>query len=134
MGFLVAIIDALVAFVQRNPLTVLCLAVLALVAPSLFRGLAAFVLYAFIGVVLLFVLLALLLRWRLYRLQRDAEERFRGFGAGAGDPFGAADPFARRGRAAREGDVKVHRTADVPGKRVASDVGDYVEFEETGKK
>ncbi|MDE6070567.1 MAG: DUF4834 domain-containing protein, partial [Alistipes sp.] len=66
MRFLIVFVDALVAFVQRNPLTVLCLAVLALVAPSLFRGLAAFVLYIFIGTVLLCVLLALLFRWRLY--------------------------------------------------------------------
>lgn len=133
MGFLLAIIDALVAFVRRNPLTVLCLAVLALVAPSLFRGLAAFVLYIFMGTVLLCVLLTLLFRWRLYRLQRDMEGQFRGFDGGD-DPFsGAADPFARR-RSAREGEVKVHRTADAPDKRVASDVGDYVEFEETTEK
>ena len=133
MRFLIVFVDALVAFVRRNPLTVLALAVLALVAPSLFRGLAAFVLYIFLGTVLLCVLLALLFRWRLYRLRRDMEGQFRGFGEG-GDPFsGAGDPFARR-RSAREGEVKVHRTADAPDKRVASDVGDYVEFEETKEK
>lgn len=127
MRFLAALVDALVAFVQRNPLTVLLVFVLALAAPSLLRGIAAFVLYAFVGLALFFVLLALLLRWRVYRFRRDMEEQFgAGFGAGA-----AGDPYAGR---RREGDVKVHRTAGTPEKRVSSDVGDYVDFEETDEK
>ncbi len=127
MRFLVALVDALVAFVQRNPLTVLLVFVLALAAPSLLRGIAAFVLYAFVGIALFFVLLALLLRWRVYRFRRDMEEQFGpGFGAGAPD-----DSYAGR---RREGDVKVHRTAGTPEKRVSSDVGDYVDFEETEEK
>ena len=127
MRFLAALVDALVAFVQRNPLMVLLVFVLALAAPSLLRGIAAFVLYAFVGLALFFVVLALLLRWRVYRFRRDMEEQFgAGFGAGtAGDPYGG-----RR----REGDVKVHRTAGTPEKRVSSDVGDYVDFEETDEK
>ncbi|MDE5707964.1 MAG: DUF4834 domain-containing protein [Alistipes sp.] len=125
MRFFAAIIEALAAFVQRNPLTVLFFFVLALVAPSLFKGIAAFILYAFMGIVLLFVLLGLLFRWRIYRLQRDMEKQFgRGF-----RPDG--EPAAGR---RREGDVKVHRTAGTPEKRVSSDVGDYVDFEETGEK
>ena len=43
MRFLAAIVDSLVAFVQRNPLFVLLVVVLALFAPSLLRGMAAFV-------------------------------------------------------------------------------------------
>ncbi len=135
MRFLTALIETLTAFVQRNPLMVLLLFVLALFAPALVKGIAVFILYALMGIVLLVVILALLLRWRLGRMRREMEEQFRGFRPG-GDPFSGAsdDPFAGAQRGGREGDVKVHRTPDAPGKRVASDVGDYVEFEETGKR
>jgi len=116
--------DAIIAFVQRNPLLVLCVVVLALVAPALLRGIAAFILYLFLGFFLLIGVLALLLRWRIYRVQRDMEEQF-----GGGFRQEGPDPCARRPR--REGDVKVHRTTGAPEKRVSSDVGDYVDFEET---
>lgn len=128
MRFLAAILDALVAFVQRNPLFVLLVIVLALVAPALLRGVAAFILYLFFGFILLVGALALLLRWRIWRVQRDMEKQF-GRGFRAGGPAG--EPFARRQRRRHEGDVQVHKTAGTPEKRVSSDVGDYVEFEET---
>ena len=118
MRFLAAIVDSLVAFVQRNPLFVLLVVVLALFAPSLLRGMAAFVLYLFMGLFLIVCILALLFRWRLLRVRRDMEKEF-GRGFGSRD----ADPFARR----RPG----RKTAEAPEKRVSSDVGDYVEFEET---
>lgn len=131
MRFLAAILDALTAFIRRNPLFVLCIVVLALVAPALLKGVAAFVLYMFFGFILFVGVLALLFRWRIYRVQRDMEQQFgRGFRAdGSARPSG--DPYARRQRRAREGDVQVHRTSGAPPKRVSSDVGDYVEFEET---
>lgn len=122
MRFLAAILDALVAFVQRNPLFVLCVVVLALAAPSLLKGVAAFVLYMFLGFFLLIgILLLLLFRWRIYRVQRGMEEQF-GRGFRTGDASGQ-----RR----REGDVRVHKTGGVPEKRISRDVGDYVDFEET---
>lgn len=124
MRFIVAILDALAAFVRRNPLFVLCIVVLALVAPALLRGVASFILYLFFGFVLLVGVLALLLRWRVWRVQRDMEKQF-------GRGFRAGDPFAGRQRRSREGDVRVHKTAGAPEKRVSSDVGDYVDFEET---
>ncbi len=125
MRFLAAIVDALVAFVQRNPLFVLLVVILALFAPSLLKGVAAFVLYMFFGLLMLAGVLMLAFRWRIRRVQRDMEERFgQGFG-----PRGA-DPFARQ-RRGREGDVQVRKTAGAPEKRVSSDVGDYVDFEET---
>ena len=131
MRFIAAILDALAAFVQRNPLFVLCVIVLALVAPALLRGVAAFIVYVFFGFVLLVGLLALLLRWRIWRVQRDMEKQFgRGFRA-VGSAFAAGDPFALSQRRGREGDVQVRKTSGAPEKRVASDVGDYVDFEET---
>ena len=42
MNFLTAIINALVGFVQRNPLTVLVILILAIAAPALLKGVALF--------------------------------------------------------------------------------------------
>lgn len=133
MKYLMAVIDALVGFVQRNPLTVLVILILALGAPALLKGIALFILYFIMGFVLLLVAGVLLFRWRIYRMRKEMEERFgEGFGSAAGgfDPrgFGARQ---RPPKQEREGEVKVHRTSDAPEKRVSEKVGDYVDFEET---
>lgn len=119
-----AILDGLIGFVQRNPLTTLIIVVLALGAPALLKGIALFILYFVLGIVVLGVVLMLSLRWRIRKMQRQMEEQMRG-------GFGGADPFAGRTSRRKEGEVKVRKTADTPEKRVANDVGDYVEFEET---
>ena len=133
MKYLMAVIDALVGFVQRNPLTVLVILILALGAPALLKGIALFILYFIMGFVLLLVAGVLLFRWRIYRMRKEMEERFgEGFGGAAGgfDPrgFGARQ---RPPKQEREGEVKGYRTADAPEKRVSEKVGDYVDFEET---
>lgn len=129
MRFLVAIIDALVGFVQRNPLTVLFIVVLALAAPALLKGIALFVLWFFLGLIVLAVVAMLVFRWRIRAVRRQMEEQF---GAGFG-PADSGAPFAGR-RSGREGEVKIYKTSGTPDKRVSSDVGDYVEFEETDEK
>ena len=132
MNFLTAILDALVRFVQRNPLTVLLIVVLALGAPALLKGIALFFLYIVMGIVLLAVAAILLFRWRIYKVRREMEEQFGG-GSGprnfGGQGFGS--PFSGELRKGREGEVKVYKTSETPEKRVSGDVGDYVEFEET---
>ena len=85
MKYLMAVIDALVGFVQRNPLTVLVILILALGAPALLKGIALFILYFIMGFVLLLVAGVLLFRWRIYRMRKEMEERFgEGFGGAAG--------------------------------------------------
>lgn len=132
MRFLTEIVDALVGFVQRNPLTVLVILLLALGAPALLKGIALFILYFIMGIVLLALAAMLFFRWRIQRMRREMEEQFgRNFG---GEPQGGSrggygpqhDTTARR-----EGEVHVYRTSETPAKRVSEDVGDYVEFEET---
>ena len=129
MKYLMAVIDALVGFVQRNPLTVLVILILALGAPALLKGIALFILYFIMGFVLLLVAGVLLFRWRIYRMRKEMDEGFGG-AAGGFDPrgFGARQ---RPPKQEREGEVKVYRTADAPEKRVSEKVGDYVDFEET---
>ena len=144
MKFLTAIIDALADFVRRNPLTTLIIVILPLVAPALLKGVAAFILYFLLGIVVFALIAGLWLRWRIAQARRRMEEQF-GEQFRGGTPFGSADPFGgaarggdafggRRARNPREGEVKVHVTSETPEKRVASDVGDYVDFEETKTK
>lgn len=131
MRFLTEIVDALAGFVQRNPLTVLLIVVLAVGAPALLKGIALFILYFFMGLLLLVVAGLLFFRWRVCKMRREMEERFgREFGPERPADSGRASAAGRRGLP-REGEVKVRRTSGAPEKRVAEDVGDYVDFEET---
>lgn len=136
MRYIMAILDALAGFVQRNPLTVLVLVLLALGAPALLKGIAAFILYFLLGTVVFVAAILLLFRWRIYKARRRMEEQFGegydGAGSFRGRGFGGfGSPFAQQRPGSREGEVKVHRTSGTPEKRVSHDVGDYVEFEET---
>ncbi len=139
MRFLMAIVDALVGFVQRNPLTVLVILLLALGAPALLKGIATFVLYLIFGFLLAGVLLLLLFGWRVRSMQRRMEEQLneqfdRDDNRNTSGPGGFRASWGRSSRAHREGEVRVYKTSDAPEKRVANDVGDYVEFEETREK
>ena len=133
MNFILAIIDSLVGFVQRNPLTTLLIVILALGAPALLKGIALFILYFLMGLVILVVVLMLAFRWRIYKVRKQMEQQFsEGFGQQSGPKgFGGfGSPFAEQPRKEREGEVKVHKTPGTPEKRVSKDVGDYVDFEE----
>lgn len=133
MNFILAIIDSLVRFVQRNPLTTLLIVILALGAPALLKGIALFILYFFMGLIVLIVVLMLAFRWRIYKVRKQMEQQFgEGFGQRPGpEGFGGfGSPFAEQQRQQREGEVKVHKTPGTPEKRVSKDVGDYVDFEE----
>lgn len=143
MGFLRAIVDSLVGFVQRNPLTVLVIFLLALGAPALLRGIATFVLYLILGLLLAGVLLLLIFGWRVRAMQRRMEEQLNNHFGRNGQQSSARGGFwsqasrggaSRRGGSAREGEVHVYKTSEAPEKRVSSDVGDYVDFEETKEK
>ena len=140
MRFLRDIIDALAGFVQRNPLTVLVIVILALGAPALLKGIAAFILYFLLGIVVFTLVMGLWLRWRIAQARRRMEEQC-GEQFGGGTPFGTEGsygresrregPFGRGSRSSREGEVKIYVTSEAPEKRVAHGVGDYVDFEET---
>ncbi|MDE7069281.1 MAG: DUF4834 family protein [Alistipes sp.] len=119
MNFLTALIDGLTGFVRRNPLFCLLLLLLALFAPSVLEGIAMFVVYAVLGLMLLFAAIVFSFRWKLYRMRRDMEKQF-GSGTTAGGHTSRN----------REGEVKIRKTADAPEKRIRRDVGDYVDFEE----
>jgi len=73
MNFILAIIDSLAGFVQRNPLTMLLIVILALGAPALLKGIALFILYFLMGLVILVVVLMLAFRWRIYKVSSSAK-------------------------------------------------------------
>ena len=116
MNLLIAIIDGIVGFIRRNPLFCLLIFLLALFAPSVLGGIAMFVLYALLGLVVLAIILLLSFRWRIYRMRKDLEDQFGGQGFGPGN--------------AREGEIHIRKTKGAGEKRVRKDVGDYIEFEE----
>lgn len=126
MNLFMAIIDAVTGFIRRNPLTCLVILILAVAAPAVLKGIAVFILYFLLGLLLLAALLAFMFRWRIYKVRRQMEEQFGPQGGFGGDPFAG-----RRARTPREGEVRVRKTQDMPEKRISEDVGDYVEFEET---
>lgn len=137
MKFLTAILDSLVAFVQRNPLTVLVILLLALGAPALLKGIATMILYAILGLLLFGAVLLVVLGWRVRTMQRRMEEQLNDRFGGDGQrntSSGHGGFWSSWGRASshgREGEVHVYTTSGTPEKRVSKDVGDYVEFEET---
>lgn len=127
MNFLTALIDGIATFIRRNPLTFLIILVLAFAAPAVLKGIAMFALYFILGIILLIFLLSLFFRIRIRRLRQQMEEQF-----GQQNPAGGWNQRSTRSHAAdREGEVKIYKTTDAPQKKVAENVGDYVDFEET---
>ena len=127
MNIFSALIDAMASFVRNNPLTVVIIVMLAVFVPSFFGALL-------IGVLVLALLLVawpVIMLFRLRRMgRRIEEEAARNFGEG----YDPNNRYSRRERGERSaGDVKIY-TASVREKRVKSNVGDYVEFEEVEYK
>ena len=123
MNFILVFLDSLIAFVRRNPLTVLLIVVLGITAPALLRGLATLILYTILGIILLAFVLLFLLQRRMRRMQQQMEEQF----------GSRTDNTSYRwtNRRRYDGEVHVSRTSAAPEKRIANDVGDYVDFEES---
>ena len=124
MNFLTALIDSIIDFVQRNPLTTTILIMLMVFAPSAFG--VSFITIIIIGLLLLSIPLFML--FRLRRASRKIEEEFR-----HNQQQNHNSQYSRKGYGRRpdnEGDVKVYTTNQQPQKRVSDQVGDYVDFEE----
>lgn len=133
MNFIMILIDSITTFVRRNPFLCLLILMLALLAPSVLKGLAAFALYFILGILLFGVIILMTIRWRFRRLQREMQEQFGHQGNFRNSGAGYAHREQRQ-QPREEGEVKVYRTAETPEKRIAEGVGDYVDFEETREK
>lgn len=120
MEFIYRLIEAFVGFVRRNYALCLFILFLALFSPLLLVGALKIVLYVVLFFVLLSIIAALALGYRLNRLARKQMQN--------GDAF-YGRTYSREREQAREGEVSVHRTQPQE-KKVNSRVGDYVDFEE----
>lgn len=142
------IIDSILSYIRRNPLTVTIVIMLAIFAPSLFGA-------ALIGLLigaLILLIGPLIMLWRVMRqmrrVERDAQSRnsqqgfggFRGFYTNFDGNTGGYNGSAGQSSGGRakcnpnEGEVKIYTTSEQPQKRVSESVGDYVEFEEVKPK
>lgn len=125
MNFLSLLIDSIIDFVRRNPLTTTIIIMLMVFAPSAFG-----VLFVSIMVVLLLLLaIPIFLLFRLRRVSRHIEDEARRASQQAHN-----QQFYGRQSTKQEGEVKVYTTSQQPQKRVNDNVGDYVEFEEVKEK
>lgn len=127
-------IDSIINFIQRNPLTTIIVVMLLVFAPSTFG-----IVLGVIAVGLLCLLaIPIFLLWRLRRAGKRVEEQAQ---HQQGDytytrqsysqqQYGSSQGSAR----GSEGDVKVYTTDRQPQKRVSDSVGDYVDFEEVKEK
>lgn len=124
MNIFSTIIDAIASFVRNNPLTVVILVMLAVFVPSLFGAMLIGIVVFILLLVAWPVIMLLRLRREARRMQQDASSR--DFGRGY---YTRREYTSRSRRDTGEGEVKVYTTT-VREKRVKSDVGDYVDFEE----
>ena len=122
MNILSAILDAMISFIRNNPLTVVIIVMLAVFVPSLFGA----VLIGLLVVLLLIVAWPVAMLLRLRRMERDGSARDFGREYRTRREYTSG---SRRNSDPDEGEVKIYATS-VREKRVRSDVGDYVEFEE----
>ena len=120
MNFITILLDSIVGFVRRNPITCIVLAILAVAFPPVF----GFVVWAIAMLIAVAAISALVLLWRLRKVQRTIKDQFDRSGGAA--PGGGYSQQQQR----REGDVSVHRTSEAPAKKISDDVGEYVDFEE----
>ena len=122
MNFLSLLIDSIIDFVRRNPLTTTILVMLMIFAPGAFGAI-------FIGIMVVLLLLMAIPIFLLLRLRRASrhikEEAHRTTNS---------QQFYGRQKEKQEGEVKVYTTNQTPEKRVSDNVGDYIDFEEVKDK
>lgn len=126
MNILSTILDAMISFIRNNPLTVVIIVMLAVFVPSLFGAVLIGLLVVLLLIVAWPVAMLLRLRREARRMERDGSARDFGREYRTRREYTSG---SRRNSNPDEGEVKIYATS-VREKRVRSDVGDYVEFEE----
>lgn len=121
-------IDSIINYIQRNPLTTIIIVMLIVFAPSAFGAL----LVGVAVVLLLLLAIPIYMLYRVRRMSRKMEDQAREQSQRRGF-YGRTNTQSDYGRSA-EGEVRVHTTSEQPQKRVNENVGDYVDFEEVKEK
>lgn len=120
---LTMLLDALVSFVKHNPITCIVMVILAVSFPAFFK----YAMWIVIAIAALFVILLLLLFWRLHKVRKDLEKQIRNAQNRAREYYGDGGSGEQ---SKEEGDISIHRTSSAPEKRINGNVGEYVDFEE----
>lgn len=103
---------------------------LLIVSPSLlFGAIQVFAIVVFVVIALIVVGL-LVLRWKVSKIQRDAQQAAGSYSSYTEQQGGAASASEQQQSQNRSRDPKVKIYVKPNEKRVSSDVGDYVDFEE----
>ena len=121
-------IDSIINYIQRNPLTTIIIVMLIVFAPSAFGAL----LVGVAVVLLLLLAIPIYMLYRVRRMSRKMEDQAREQSQQRGF-YGRTNTQSDYGRSA-EGEVRVHTTSEQPQKRVNENVGGYVDFEEVKEK
>lgn len=121
-------IDSIINYIQRNPLTTIIIVMLIVFAPSAFGAL----LVGVAVVLLLLLAIPIYMLYRVRRMSRKMEDQAREQSQQRGF-YGRTNTQSDYSRSA-EGEVRVHTTSEQPQKRVNENVGDYVDFEEVKEK
>ena len=130
MNWIFAIIDAIVEWIRRNPLTFILLVMLAVFVPSAFGA----ILIAIAVAALLLLAIPIFGILKLRRISKKMEEQAHQQGF-SGQGFGGQGfTQERRTRTSNEGEVRVYSTDEATEKRVSDKVGEYVDFEEVKNK
>ncbi len=118
-------------WIKDNPIFFF-LIFLAIAAPSLFAGAMRVIFYIVIGIVLLLLILGLIFRVKIRKIQNDMYNSM----GGAQNQGGAYNGGYQRTKSEKrdEGDVKIFKQRGVGEKKISGDVGDYVDFEEIEEK
>ncbi len=134
MNFFKAMIDAVGGFVQRNPLFVLFF--FFILACIVFTPMGVFSMFFSVlaAILLLFVILMLVLGYKVRKMQKQMKDQFnrqQGFsGSRTWESYTRAEE-TREETHSKEPEMKIYKTADTPQKKVSDNVGDYIDFEET---
>lgn len=126
MDFIYRLIDSFVAFVRRNPFIFLIALFVALASPQLLAGAFKAIIYAIMFFLILMLAIGLYMSYRINRLRKDAEQKMR-------NASGSYRNYGHNTQQPREGEVSVEQTQPKE-KKINSNVGDYVDFEDVGPK
>ncbi len=123
-------------YIKANPLLWIVI-FLAVVAPSFLFGAVKVVAYIVVAIILLLLVLGLIFRVKIVKMQRDFQDQMNGR-AGANQQqyqqyqqqYQQQQSRRRTRKSDNEGDVKVFKTQGAGEKKINENVGDYVDFED----
>ena len=133
MNNITQIFKAIWQFVKDHPFYIIIPLVLCFATPSFVQDLFTMIMTIIGFLVLLAIIGILIFQHKIRTMQKEMRQRFeqQNFGGQQGEEqrsrsWGGFTGFDSN----RDPEVKIYKTQNTPEKKVASDVGDYIDFEE----